>query len=235
MIPYRDTIPTRYTPWMTWAIIALNLAAFAYTQWLSDQDLYYFLNFHGLVPARYTNPDWAVRVGFPPGDYTPFVSSMFIHGGALHLVLNLWLLWIFGDNVEDRMGSVRFLAFYLICGLIAGIVHIYTNSRSNIPTIGASGAIAGVMGAYYFLFPYARVVIWMFFLPWFVEVPAIAFLGIWVIIQLYKVTVGTPSDEPFADVAWFGHLGGFIAGMLLYRFFLLEGRKDDSYFGRHSV
>jgi len=235
MIPYRDTIPSRYTPWMTWALIVLNLAVFAYTESLSEQDLYFFLNLHGLVPARYAYPEWAAKVGFPVDDYTPFVSSIFIHGSALHLILNLWLLWIFGDNVEDRMGSIRFLAFYLLCGLIAGAVHVYSNSHSNIPTIGASGAIAGVMGAYYFLFPYSRVVIWMFFLPWFVEVPAVAFLGIWVIIQLYKVTTGLSSDEPFADVAWFGHLGGFIAGMLLHRLFLLAERKEDTHYKRHST
>ena len=226
MIPYRDTIPCRYTPWVTWGLIVINFAAFAYTEWLSQPALQHFLYLHGLVPARFTNPEWAARVGFPTGDYTPFITSIFIHGGWLHVILNLWLLWIFGDNVEDRMGGVRFLAFYLFCGLVAGGLHVYANPYSNIPTIGASGAIAGVMGAYFFLFPYARVVIWVLFLPLFIQVPAVAFLGIWVIIQLYKATAGLDSSDPYADVAWWGHLGGFIAGMLTHRLFLLDERKD---------
>lgn len=226
MIPYRDTVPLQHTPWVTWTLIAVNLLVFLYGEWLSTEDLRSFQYLHGLVPARFAFPEWAARAGFPPGDYTPFATSLFMHGGWLHLVLNMWLLWIFGDNIEDRMGGVRYLAFYLICGLVAGAAHLYANPRSIIPAIGASGAIAGIMGAYFFLFPYARIVIWVFFLPIFIEVPAIAFLGVWVIVQLAKVTAGlTASPEGYADVAWFGHLGGFIAGMLLYRFFLLRDRN----------
>jgi membrane associated rhomboid family serine protease len=227
MIPYRDTIPLQHTPWVTWALIAVNLLVFLYGQWLAPDDLRTFQYLHGLVPARFAFPDWAVRAGFPPGDYTPFVTSIFMHGSWLHLVLNMWLLWIFGDNIEDRMGSVRYLAFYLICGLAAGAVYLYTSPRSIVPAIGASGAIAGIMGAFFFMFPYARIVIWVFFLPIFVEVPAIAFLGVWVIIQLSKVTTGLATAESYADVAWFGHLGGFVAGMLLYRLFLLRDRNPE--------
>lgn len=227
MIPYRDTVPLRHTPWVTWTLIGVNLLVFVYSALLSEESLRYFNYLHGLVPARYAYPDWASKAGFPVGDYTPFVTSMFMHGSGLHLVLNMWMLWIFGDNVEDRMGGVRYLAFYLLCGLVAGAMHIYANSQSIIPTIGASGALAGIMGAYFFLFPYARIVIWMFFLPVFVQVPAIAFLGLWVIIQLYKATTGLPAGETFADVAWWGHLGGFIAGMLLYRLFLLHDRISE--------
>lgn len=228
MIPYRDTVPLRYTPWMTWVLIGLNLIVFLYSQLLSEESLHYFFYLHGLVPARYMFPDWAVKAGFPARDYTPFVTSIFMHGSWTHIILNLWLLWIFGDNVEDRMGKVRFLAFFLLCGVVAGALHVYANPRSIIPTIGASGALAGIMGAYFFLFPYARIVIWVFFLPLFVPVPAIAFLGLWVIIQLYQATIGLGGDEPYANVAWFGHLGGFIAGMLLHRLFLLHERNQDS-------
>ena len=227
MIPYRDTIPVQHTPWVTWGLIAANLLTFGYGELLAGETQHSFQYLHGLVPARYAYPDWAEKAGFPAGDYAPFVTSLFMHGSWLHLVLNLWLLWIFGDNVEDRMGGIRFLAFYLLCGLTAGVVHVYANPQSTIPAIGASGAIAGVMGAFYFLFPYARIVIWVFFLPLFVEVPAIAFLGLWVIVQLYKVTTGLASPEPSNDVAWFGHLGGFIAGMLLHRLFLLRDRGTD--------
>jgi membrane associated rhomboid family serine protease len=235
MIPYRDTVPLRHTPYVTWTLILVNSLVFVYSELLSEKSLHYFLYLHGLVPARYAYPDWAARAGFPAGDYTPFVTSLFMHGSGLHLVLNMWLLWIFGDNIEDRMGGLRFLTFYLLCGLVAGGLHIYANPYSNIPTIGASGAIAGVMGAYFFLFPYARIVIWVFFLPLFVKVPAIAFLGVWVIIQLYQATTGLVSHNAFADVAWWGHLGGFIAGMLLYRLFLLREREPDSFSETHSI
>jgi membrane associated rhomboid family serine protease len=234
MIPYRDTVPLRHTPWVTWGLILACLLVFAYSEWLSDQARNYFNYLHGLVPARYAFPEWAAKAGFPARDYTPFVTSMFMHGSWLHLVLNMWMLWIFGDNVEDRMGGVRFLAFYLLCGLVAGGLHVYFNPQSLVPTLGASGALAGVMGAYFFLFPYARIVIWMFFLPLFVRVPAIAFLGLWVIIQLAKAT--TPAvGAAIADVAWWGHLGGFVAGMLLHPLFLLRERNPEgspSFHGR---
>ncbi len=225
MIPFRDTVPLQHTPWVTWSLILANVLLFLYGQALDPDDLRSFQYVHGLVAARYTYPDWAASAGFPQ-DYTPFVSNMFLHGGWLHLIFNMWLLWIFGDNIEDRMGGVRFLAFYLLCGVIAGLTHIYANPLSIIPAIGASGGIAGIMGAYFFLFPYARVVIWVLFLPIFIEVPAIAFLGIWVIIQLYKVTTGMGAASGFNDVAWFGHLGGFLAGLFLYRPFLLEARSQ---------
>jgi membrane associated rhomboid family serine protease len=227
MIPYRDTIPLEHTPWVTWGLIAANVLVFLYMEWLSPDDLRSFQYLHGLVPARYAFPDWATRAGFPAGDYTPFVTSIFMHGSWLHLVLNMWLLWIFGDNIEDRMGGVRYLAFFVICGLVAGAAHLYAGPRSMVPAIGASGAIAGIMGAFFFLFPYARIVIWVFFLPIFVQVPAIAFLGLWVIVQLSKVTTGLETPEGYADVAWFGHLGGFIAGMFLHRLFLLADRNRD--------
>lgn len=224
MIPFRDTVPLEYTPWATWTLILANLLMFLRGESLAPDELRSFQYLHGLIAARYMHPDWAAASGFPV-DYTPFVTSIFLHGSWLHLLFNMWLLWIFGDNIEDRMGSVRYLAFYLMCGLIAGLTHIYANPISIVPAIGASGAIAGVMGAYFFLFPYARIVIWVFFLPIFIEVPAIAFLGIWVIFQLYKITTGLGSLSSYSDVAWFGHLGGFLAGMFLFRPFLLRDRQ----------
>ncbi|MCF7968761.1 MAG: rhomboid family intramembrane serine protease [Methylococcaceae bacterium] len=224
MIPFRDTVPLQYTPWVTWTLILVNTLIFLAGQAMDPDHLRSFQYLHGLVPARFTYPEWAAMAGLPV-DYTPFVTSMFLHGGWLHLIFNMWLLWIFGDNIEDRMGGVRFLAFYLFCGLIAGLTQLYANPLSTIPTIGASGGIAGIMGAYFFLFPYARIVIWVLFLPIFLEVPAIAFLGIWVIVQLFKVTTGMGAVSGGNDVAWFGHLGGFLAGMFLYRPFLLRERS----------
>jgi membrane associated rhomboid family serine protease len=220
MIPYRDNIPCQHTPWVNWSLIVLNFGIFLLLWLLPDKTQAHFLHLYGLVPARYTSPEWAAWVGFPPGDYAPFITHMFLHGGWLHVVLNMWMLWIFGDNVEDRMGALRYTAFFLLCGLVAGGLQLLANPESATPVVGASGALAGVMGAYFFMYPYARIVIWVFFLPLFFEVPAIAFVGAWVIFQLYKATGG----EGVAGVAWWGHLGGFIAGLLLHRLFLLAER-----------
>jgi membrane associated rhomboid family serine protease len=224
MIPFRDTIPCRHTPWLTWSLIVLNFAVFLLGWFLPEKTLTHLFYLYGLVPARYGYPEWA-QAALPAHDYTPFVTSMFLHGGWLHIVLNMWMLWIFGDNVEDRMGAVRFLTFYLLCGVVAGILQVYANPESTVPAIGASGGLAGIMGAFFFMYPYARIVIWVFFLPLFIQVPAIAFLGAWVIFQLYKATSGLAGGEVYADVAWWGHLGGFIAGMILHPLFLSPDRQ----------
>jgi membrane associated rhomboid family serine protease len=221
VIPYRDTVPLQHTPWVTWSLIVLNFGVFLLTWFLPEKTLTHILYWYGLCPARFAYPKWAAWAGFPENDYAPFVTSMFLHAGWLHLVLNMWLLWIFGDNVEDRMGAVRFMCFYLFCGLTAGILQIAANPDAVAPVVGASGALAGIMGAYFFMYPYAKIEIWVFLLPLFVKVPAIAFLGVWVIIQLYQATSG---QSGVADVAWWGHLGGFIAGMLTHRLFLCPER-----------
>lgn len=219
MIPYRDTIPCVNPAWVTWSLIVLNFGIFLIAWFVPENIQLHLFYWYGLVPARYTSPEWAAWVGLPTNDYAPFITHMFLHGGWLHVVLNMWMLWIFGDNVEDRMGALRFTVFYLLCGLIAAGMQLIANPESTTPVVGASGALAGVMGAYFFMYPYARIVIWVFFMPLFFEIPAIAFVGVWVIIQLYKATGGGP-----ADVAWWGHLGGFIAGMVLHRLFLLAER-----------
>ncbi len=224
MIPYRDTVPCRYTPWVTWSLIVLNFGIFLFA-WFSpariQSQLFYL---YGLVPARYTSPEWAVLAGLPPDDYAPFITHMFLHVGWLHIMLNMWMLWIFGDNIEDRMGALRYVCFYLLCGLVAASLQFLADPTATAPVVGASGALAGIMGAYFFMYPYARIVIWVFFLPLFFEIPAIAFLGAWVILQFYKATGIHAGGHGVAEVAWWGHLGGFIAGMLSHRMFLLPGR-----------
>lgn len=227
MIPFRDNIHCQNKPWLTWSLIVLNFSIFLVTWFLPENVLIHLFYFYGLVPARYVYPEYAQWAGLPVDDYTPFITSMFLHGSWMHVVSNMWMLWIFGDNVEDRMGALRFLAFYLLCGLLAGGMQLYANPEATLPVIGASGGLAGIMGAYFFLYPRARIVIWVFFLPLFIQVPAIAFLGLWVIIQLYKATGALAGGEAYADVAWWGHLGGFIGGMLLYRFFLSPDRTRD--------
>ena len=158
VIPIRDTIPSRNTPIGTWILIAANGVVFIFELMLPEPVLQAVFYYFGIVPARYSHPEWAAWVGLPIDDYWPFVTSMFLHGGWLHIIGNMWTLWIFGDNVEDRMGTARYLVFYFICGLAAALVHFFTNPDSTLPTVGASGAIAGVMGAYLLFFPHSRVI-----------------------------------------------------------------------------
>jgi membrane associated rhomboid family serine protease len=237
MFPIRDEIPSRRAPVVTWALIAANVVVFAYQFLLPEASLQQFVYRFGLVPARITDPDWAFQVGFPSRGYGSFLSSMFLHGGLMHLVSNLWTLWIFGDNVEDRLGRARFLGFYVVCGLAAGWVHWLTNTTSTIPTIGASGAIAGVMGGYLLLYPHARVLtlIPVFFYPLFVHVPALVYLGVWIVTQLFSGTMSLGQGGEAGGIAWWAHIGGFGAGLLLVR--LLARREPTQLPGRahHAV
>jgi membrane associated rhomboid family serine protease len=199
-----------------------NSLVFAFEIVLPEPVLEVFFYYFGIVPARYSHPEWAAWIGFPVDDYWPFVTSMFLHGGWLHIIGNMWTLWIFGDNVEDRMGTMRFLVFYLICGLAAGLIHFFTNPDSIIPTVGASGAIAGVMGAYFVLFPNARVItlIPLFFLPLFVRIPAITYLGFWVLSQIFSGAFSLALPEDVGGVAFWAHVGGFITGAGLHWLFV---------------
>ncbi len=176
-----------------------------------------------MVPIRYTNPYY----GLPFDGYLSFLTSLFLHGNWPHLIMNMWFLWIFGDNVEDRMGRLPFLIFYLVCGLLATFLQWLFDPNLAIPVVGASGAIAGVLAAYFFLYPLERVVVWVpiLFLPIVIHVPAIAFLGLWVLIQLHSATTAMLFGGVAVDVAWWAHLGGFITGSVLYRLFL---RKDPA-------
>lgn len=227
MIPYRDDIPCEHPAVITWTLIAVNSVIFLYMIWLPYEGLNSLYYQYGLVPIRYTQPEWAHLAGFPTDYYFSFLSSLFLHASWTHILLNMWMLWIFGDNIEDRMGPARFLMFFLICGVAAGATHMLSNSTSPIATVGASGAIAGVLGAYYLLFPFARIVIWIPLTPIFFPIPAIAFLGFWVIIQIGAATAPA-SGQDYADVAWWGHLGGFFAGLAIYRFFLRSINQPDN-------
>ncbi len=226
MIPIRDTIPSKNTPFGTWIIIVVNGVIFFFELTMPEPVLQEVFYYFGIVPARYTHPEWAVQLGLPLDDYWPFFTSMFLHGGWLHIIGNMWTLWIFGDNVEDRMGTIRFLTFYLLCGLAAGLVHLYTNPHSTLPTVGASGAIAGVLGAYFLLFPTARVIVLfpIFFFPLFFELPAITYLGIWILSQIFSGTLSLAASQDVGGIAFWAHVGGFIAGMVLVSFFV-KGKR----------
>jgi membrane associated rhomboid family serine protease len=154
------------------------------------------------------------------GPIIPLLSYNFLHGDWLHLIGNMWALWLFGDNVEDQMGPLRFLAFYLTTGVIAGIIHVIFNPGSSIPTIGGSGAIAGLMGAYFLMYPTSKIltIVPLFFIPLFLEIPAVIYLAIWLFTQIYAV-LHRPESGAVSNIAWTAHVGGFAAGFILHRLF----------------
>jgi membrane associated rhomboid family serine protease len=239
VIPIADDVPRRSAPLVTWALIALNAAVFAVELALPTRRLEALTYVWGVVPARYTDPAWATSVGLAPLAPLPFLTTMFLHGGWIHLIGNMWTLWIFGDNVEDRMGPLRFLAFYLACGVAASLAHVFASPGSTLPTIGASGAVAGVLGAYFLLFPRARVLLLVpvLFLPLFFEVPAVFFLGYWFALQFLSGSLALTHAEEVGGIAWFAHVGGFLVGMLAHRAFLRRrpargGVREDWIRGR---
>jgi len=221
MIPIRDTAPCYSKPLVTWGIMAVCIVVFVAMYFMPDAQSLRLINLYGMVPVRYSH-GWVGYNGLPFDGYLSFVTNLFLHASWWHLIMNMWFMWIFADNVEDRMGRLPFLIFYLLCGLFATILQWYFDPNLTIPVVGASGAIAGVLAAYFFLYPLERVVVWvpLFFLPIVIHVPAIAFLGLWIMFQLHNATTSIIFDNVPVDVAWWAHLGGFIAGSLLYRFFV---------------
>jgi membrane associated rhomboid family serine protease len=217
MIPLRDTISSRNYPLVNSSIIGLNVL-FYLVELAQGSGLNQFIFTYGLVPARYSVPQ--VSAYFTSGQQVvALFSFMFLHGGVWHLLGNMWSLYIFGDNVEDRLGHIRYLLFYLLCGWVSGLSHLLLNLHSEIPTIGASGAIAGIMGAYLILYPRSKILtlIPIFFLPYFIEIPAYFFLGIWFFIQFLSAA---GSSGQMGGVAWWAHVGGFIFGIIFLQFFL---------------
>jgi membrane associated rhomboid family serine protease len=219
MIPIRDTVPSKNVPIINNLLIGINVVMFVVQMMQgSDYGFQRFIYEYGLVPARYTSSAGALDVSHFQM-ITALFSFMFLHGGFLHLLGNMWFLYIFGDNVEDRLGPARYIVFYLLCGLVSGLSHIALNAHSTAPTIGASGAVAGVMGAYFLLHPSAKILtlIPIIIIPWFVEIPAFFFLGLWFLIQLFNASAQHGSSG--GGIAWWAHIGGFLFGMLLLKLF----------------
>ena len=202
----------------TLGIIAINVLVFFHEVTQGSRLENTLINF-AVIPARYTRPDVA-QFFTTYQQIFAFFSSMFLHGGWLHLIGNMWTLWIFGDNVEDRLGRTRFVMLYLTSGVAAALLHIYTNAGSLVPTIGASGAIAGVMGAYFRFFPHARVetlVPPFIFGPTFV-LPAVVFLGWWFFLQFFNGAMSLGARQGFTGIAWWAHVGGFLFGFAICLF-----------------
>jgi membrane associated rhomboid family serine protease len=215
MIPLRDVIPSRTTPFVTVTLIAINVVVFLY-ELVLGRGLESFLYAYGLVPAEFSVPT--------------LFTSMFLHGGFLHVAGNMLYLWIFGDNVEDRMGHGRFLIFYLICGGVAAAAQTLAVPESTVPMVGASGAVAGVMGAYFVLYPHSRIVTLLpiFFFIQLIEVPALVFLGIWFVLQLLSGVgsiAASAADGVTGGIAFWAHVAGFVAGLVGVRVFRRPERQ----------
>ncbi len=212
MIPIKDENPTNIFPFITISIIFINIILFSYQISLGANGNKLVLQL-GAIPYEITH----FRDIFPPSPILPpltLFSAMFIHGGLLHLGGNMLFLWIFGNNVEDYLGHIKFLFFYLISGVVASLFHILTQPTSTVPMIGASGAIAGVLGAYFILFPYARILtlVFFFFFMTTVRIPAVVFIGLWFVLQVLSLNSG-------GGIAWYAHIGGFLTGVMLVSFF----------------
>jgi membrane associated rhomboid family serine protease len=223
MIPLRDTIRSERFPFVNYALIALCGFAF----WLeirAGPDLDVFVNEHALLPMRFVKS--LAREGFAPALFSPFVTSMFLHASFAHFAGNMLFLWIFGDNVEDRLGHLGYALFYLAGGVAAGAAHVAANPSSVIPTVGASGAIAAVMGAYLLLYPSSRIETLVMAFPFWrtIEIPAYAWLGFWFVFQLFAGTVES-SGSDHGGVAWFAHVGGFAFGAAVVLLFGLRAPR----------
>ena len=212
MIPLYDTIRPRQFPFINWLLILINAAVFWYELQLGESALQDFIFTWGLVPAE--------LVSNPPEEWQTIFTSMFLHGGWFHVISNMWVLYIFGDNIEDRVGSIRYLIFYLLCGIAAAALQIFVMQGSSVPMIGASGAIAGVLGAYLISFPRSRIasLVPILFIFTIMEVPAFLFLIFWFVSQLYSGLFAMQGGGA-SGIAWWAHIGGFVFGLIAVSFF----------------
>ena len=212
MIPLYDTLRSRRFPIINWMLIILNGVVFYYELKLGEEGLFRFIHTWGLVPSQLAST--------PAETWLTIFTSMFLHGGWFHILSNMWVLFIFGDNVESRLGSGRYLLFYLSCGIAAALMQAYLSITSTTPMIGASGAIAGVLGAYLVLFPRSRIasLVPIFFIFTIVEIPAVLFLGFWFVSQLFSGWQSLLGADVNA-VAWWAHIGGFLFGMITVHLF----------------
>jgi membrane associated rhomboid family serine protease len=221
MIPIRDKLRSGTRPYVTYGIVALNVIFFLVEIAVGRaaiRDIMYGL---GFVPAHFAQ---ALRSGSAASILTeglPMLSSAFLHGGILHLISNMWSLYIFGDNVEARFGHGRFALFYLLSAVAAALTHVLFQSGTHAPTIGASGAVAGVMGAYVVMFPTARIValVPIIWIPFFFELPAMVFIGIWFVLQLLSGASALFGEQSYGGIAWWAHIGGFAFALVVHRLF----------------
>lgn len=223
MFPIRDSVPKDRTPVVVYGLILANALVFLLQISLPPATAINFIYGFGLVPMLFFQPDGALRQGLDAIDLLPFLTASFMHGGWLHVILNMWTLFIFGSTLEGRLGSPQFLIFYLCCAVLSIYAHGYFNPVSQVPVIGASGAIAGVIGAYAVRFPTARITLLVpiIIIPLIFTIPALAYAAIWFAIQLLQGTWDIIMPSLGGGIAWWAHIGGFIAGLVLLPVFLL--------------
>ncbi|MCD6355638.1 MAG: rhomboid family intramembrane serine protease [Anaerolineaceae bacterium] len=224
MFPIKDSVHARSFPFINWMIIILNTLVFFFQTNLSPSGLEQFIETFALIPAH-IDPSH-------PLSLLPLLTHIWLHGSLFHLISNMWMLFIFGDNVEDRMGSLRYLLFYLLGGISAGLLQYFFTVDPNVPAIGASGAIAAVMGSYFLFYPRSRVVTFVpiLIVPWIVHIPSFIFLGVWFITQLFSgMTEWTASAGGMGGVAWWAHVGGFLFGLTVSSLFCIGRKKRRTY------
>lgn len=233
MIPLRDTNPSKTVPFINYILIAINCIVFLFELTFGER-LDELFQVVALVPASFLS-----HLG--PMEIATIYTSMFLHGGWMHLISNMWALFIFGDNIEDRLGHFKYLLFYLLCGTAAALTQVFMSAGSMIPTVGASGAIAGVLGGYILLFPHARVVglLPLGYLTRMVEVPALVYLGFWFGTQFFTgvASLGAPVEDGGGGIAWWAHIGGFAAGLVMVKIFekrersmAIDNNPNDRYY-----
>jgi membrane associated rhomboid family serine protease len=220
MIPLRDDAPRFGTPYLNYFLIALNILIYLFESLLAPEDLKSLSYQFGLVPSQVIEMLSGPAHLQPAAMLVPFFTSMFLHGSWPHVIGNVWFLWIFGDNIEDRLGHFSYLVFYLLCGVLAGVAQVVLDPNLSVPTVGASGAIAGVLGAYFILYPRARVSTW--FPPiFFFYLPAWVMLGYWFVVQFINGAASSIVNvrRTGGGIAFWAHVGGFVAGMILIKVF----------------
>lgn len=241
MFPYKDDNPAELTPVITVALIGVNVAAFVLLEGmgLSAAHLRSAVCEFGMIPSELTGQSPSGPAVCPPGGlrWVTALTSMFIHGGWFHLISNMLFLWVFGNNVEDSMGHLRFLVFYLLVGVVGAAGHVLLNAGSGVPTVGASGAISGVLGAYMVLYP--RVSVHVLFFPfWILRLPAFLVLGYWIALQLFMGFAQLGGGFGGGVAVW-AHIGGFFAGIVLVRFFeretLVRAKREGRRLGRGEI
>lgn len=221
MFPISDDNPTRITPLVTYGLIAVNIAVFIHELTLNQPQLKQFFQLYAVVPKELTASFAGIAVNQPVSEPLTLVTSQFLHGGLAHIFGNMLFLWIFGNNIEDKLGHFKYLIFYISCGVLAALAQWFFSTQSSIPSLGASGAIAGVMGAYIIRFPQAQIRTVVFFFPFifFPRIPAIFYLGIWFFMQaVYGIaSLGVPTNVGMESggIAYWAHAGGFVFGAIL--------------------
>lgn len=221
MFPIRDSVPKYSTPVVVYSLILANMLIFLVQISAPNPD--FIIEQFALYPIYHFLPDGTLRPGHGIFDFLPFIAATFLHGGWLHIIFNMWTLYIFGSTLESRLGSTQFLIFYLLCAFASTYAHGYFNADSYVPVIGASGAIAGVIGAYALRFPTARLTLLVpiIFIPLIFTIPALSYAVIWFGIQLLQTTWEAMRPSMGGGIAWWAHIGGFIAGLALLPVFLL--------------